>query len=176
MVSPAVQPVTRALLQSGQSVWLDFIRRSHIQSGALAKMVDDGWITGMTSNPSIFEKAIAGSTDYDGALKALAADRGLTAYDAFVSLAVEDIRAVADILHPIYDRTAAKDGYVSLEVPPGIETETAATVSEAQRLFALVDRPNVMIKVPGTPEGIRAVEELIGVNNGHNLNLKLKTN
>ena len=171
MVSPAVQPVTRAILEAGQSIWLDFIRRGHIQSGALAKMVDAGWITGMTSNPSIFEKAIAGSTDYDDALKALAAQVGITPYDAFVSLAVEDIRAVADILRAIYDRTTAKDGYVSLEVPPGIETDTAKTVAEARRLFALVDRPNVMIKVPGTPEGCRAVEELIA--GGTNINITL---
>ena len=135
MVSPAVQPVTRAILEAGQSIWLDFIRRGHIQSGALAKMVDDGWITGMTSNPSIFEKAISGSTDYDAALKALGVQVGITPYDAFVSLAVEDIRAVADILRAIYDRTTAKDGYVSLEVPPGIETDTAKTVAEARRLL-----------------------------------------
>ena len=171
MVSPAVQPVTRALLEAGQSVWLDYIRRGHIQSGALAKMVDDGWITGMTSNPSIFEKAIAGSSDYDEALAALATQGGITPYEAFVSLAVEDIRAVADILRPIYDRTSAKDGYVSLEVPPGIESDSAATVTEAKRLFALVDRPNVMIKVPGTPEGNRAMEELIA--DGANINITL---
>ncbi|MEP7214681.1 MAG: bifunctional transaldolase/phosoglucose isomerase [Anaerolineaceae bacterium] len=171
MARPVVQPVTRALLEAGQSVWLDYIRRGHIQSGALAKMVEDGWITGMTSNPSIFEKAIAGSSDYDEALAALASQQGITPYDAFVSLAVEDIRAAADVLRPIYDQTSAKDGYVSLEVPPGIERDTAATVSEAKRLFALVDRPNVMIKVPGTPEGNRAVEELIA--DGTNINITL---
>ncbi len=171
MVSPAVQPITQALLEAGQSVWLDFIRRGHIESGALAKMVNDGLITGMTSNPTIFEKAIAGSDDYDSAIAALSSQPHITPYDAFVSLAVDDIRAVADILRPIYDRTSAKDGYVSLEVPPGIEHDSAATVAEARRLFALVERPNVMIKVPGTPAGNLAVTELIA--GGANINITL---
>lgn len=171
MVKTATEPITRAIDVAGQSVWLDYLRRGHIQSGALAKMVDAGWITGMTSNPSIFEKAITGSSDYDDALRTLAIEDSITPYEAFVSLAIEDIRAAADVLHHIHERTAARDGYVSLEVPPGIERDTAATIAEAQRLFKRVDRPNLMIKVPGTPEGCDAVEELIA--RGVNVNITL---
>lgn len=171
MVRTAPEPITRALDAAGQSVWLDYLRRGHIQSGALAKMVDDGWITGMTSNPSIFEKAITGSSDYDDAIRSLASHANITPYEAFVSLAIEDIRAAADVLHHVYERTAARDGYVSLEVPPGIENDTAATIAEAERLFRLVDRANVMIKVPGTAEGCDAVEDLIA--RGVNVNITL---
>ncbi|MFN0148640.1 MAG: bifunctional transaldolase/phosoglucose isomerase [Dehalococcoidia bacterium] len=162
---------TQDLLTHGQSAWLDYIRRGLITSGELQRMVDDGWITGVTSNPTIFEKAIAGSADYDEALAALARRGGLTPYDAFVELAAEDIRAACDILRPVYDGSRAKDGYVSLEVPPGIESDAAKTVAEGKRLFALVGRPNVMIKVPGTVEGVRAVEELIA--EGVNVNVTL---
>ena len=167
MTSPATHhPTTLQLLDLGQSVWLDNIRRSMLTSGGLAKMVDDGWITGMTSNPTIFEKAIANSSDYADAIEALAHDGDPGSYDAFVSIAVEDIRGVADVLRPVYERSERQDGYVSLELPPGLEHDTAASVAEARRLFALVDRPNVMIKVPGTPEGIAAVSQMIfaGVN------------
>jgi transaldolase/glucose-6-phosphate isomerase len=167
MTSPvAHRPTTLQLLDLGQSIWLDNIRRSMLTSGSLAKMVDDGWITGMTSNPTIFEKAIASSSDYAAAIEALAGEGDISPYDAFVAIAVEDIRGVADVLRPVYDRSQRKDGYVSLELPPGLEHDTAASVDEAKRLFALVDRPNVMIKVPGTPEGIAAVSDMIfaGVN------------
>jgi transaldolase/glucose-6-phosphate isomerase len=167
MTSPVThEPATRQLLKLGQSIWLDNIQRSMLTSGRLAKMVADGWITGMTSNPTIFEKAIANSSDYAAAIETLALNPGISPYDAFVRLAVEDIQGAADVLRPIYERSHREDGYISLELPPGLERDTAASVQEAKRLFALVDRPNVMIKVPGTVEGIAAVSEMIfaGVN------------
>jgi transaldolase/glucose-6-phosphate isomerase len=142
-----------------------------LTSGRLERMVRDGWITGVTSNPSIFEKAIAGSSDYDGDIRAIAARGWCGAYDAFVELAVADIQAAADVLRPIYDTTSRRDGYVSLEVPPGVEVDTARTVAEARRLWGRVGRPNLMIKVPGTVEGIRAVEALI--TEGINVNVTL---
>lgn len=168
MTSPATnKPTTLQLLELGQSVWLDNIQRSMLTSGSLVRMIESGWVTGMTSNPTIFEKAIANSGDYADAIEALA-HRGddLTPYDAFVSIAVDDIRGVADALRPVYDRSKRQDGFISLELPPGLEHDTEASVREAKRLFALVNRPNVMIKVPGTTEGIAAVSEMIfaGVN------------
>ena len=171
MVLPARFTATQQLREMGQSVWLDYIRRGLIGSGQLARMVADGWVTGMTSNPTIFEKAIAGSTDYDEALKAIAARGRVNSYDAFVTLAVDDIRAAADVLRPVYEETRARDGYVSLEVPPGIEADVSGTVAEACRLFDLADRPNVMIKIPGTPEGATALEECIAA--GVNVNMTL---
>jgi len=111
------------------------------------------------------------SHDYDAAIQALARSEDMTAYDGFVSIAVDDIRGAADVLRPVYDRTLRQDGFVSFELPPGLEHDTAASVTEAKRLFALIDRPNVMIKVPGTPEGIAAVAELISV--GVNTNITL---
>jgi transaldolase/glucose-6-phosphate isomerase len=134
-------------------------------------MVDAGWITGMTSNPTIFEKAIANSTDYRPAIEALAAKGDIGPYDAFVDIAVDDIRGAADVLRPIYGRSRRQDGYISLELPPGLEHDTAASVEEARRLFALVDRPNVMIKVPGTREGIAAVSEMIFADVNTNITL-----
>ncbi len=162
---------TQQLIEQGQSVWLDYIRRGLLTSGGVARMVEDGWITGMTSNPTIFDKAISGSSDYEEALQAITRMGEADSYDAFVALASEDIRMAADALRPIYDATAAVDGYVSLEVPPGIEHDRDATVAEAQRLFRLVDRPNVLIKVPGTSAGVEALTELIA--DGVNINVTL---
>ena len=159
MVSPATTSATQQLLAHGQSVWLDYIRRDLMTSGRLRQMVDDGQVTGMTSNPTIFEKAIAGSSLYDDDLREAAASGIRDPYQAFVQLAIADIRAAADVLRPVYDRTGAADGFVSLEVPPGIENDVAATVTEVRRLFELVDRPNVMIRIPGTPAGAKALEE-----------------
>ena len=162
MVSPAhTTPVTKDIRAHGQSVWLDFIERDLITSGRLQKMVRDGWITGVTSNPTIFARAIAGSPGYDGALRELAASGVADPYEAFLGLAAADIRAAADILKPVYLATAARDGYVSLEVPPQLARDSAATIAEAVRLFERVGRPNVMIKVPGTPEGAAATQALI---------------
>ena len=153
----------------GQSIWYDNVSRGLIASGAMAALIDAG-ITGLTSNPTIFEKAIASGADYDGQLLALAlADANAT--EAFESLAIEDIRAVADLLRPVYDATDGVDGFASLEVSPTLAHDTEATVTEAQRLFAALDRPNVMIKVPGTSEGVPAVERLIG--EGINVNVTL---
>ncbi len=158
------------LREQGQSVWYDNVRRGLLRSGALARLIDTGEITGVTSNPTIFEKAIGGSTDYDEALHALV-HAGKTAGEIFETLAVEDIQAVADLLRPIYERTQRRDGYVSLEVAPHKEHDTAATLDEARRLFRLLNRPNVMIKIPGTDEGIAAFEQAIG--EGININVTL---
>ncbi len=153
----------------GQSIWYDNVSRCLIASGAMAVLVEAG-ITGLTSNPTIFEKAISSGADYDEQLLALAL-AGADATGAFEGLAIEDIQAVADLLRPVYDATGGADGFASLEVSPTLAHDTEATVTEAQRLFAALDRPNVMIKVPGTPEGVPAVERLIG--EGINVNVTL---
>jgi len=161
----AVQEVQRLW----QSIWYDNIRRGLIKSGELAALIELG-VTGVTSNPSIFEKEIAGSTDYDETLLALA-DSGKTAQELFETFAIEDIQAVADLLRPIYDRTGGDDGYASLGVSPALAHDTEGTVAEAVRLFVALDRPNVMVKVPATPEGIPAIRSLIG--RGININVTL---
>ncbi|UCG24120.1 MAG: bifunctional transaldolase/phosoglucose isomerase, partial [Chloroflexota bacterium] len=144
----------------GQSIWLDYIRRAFIESGELQEAIDGG-VSGVTSNPAIFAAAIAGSEDYDGALRDLGA-AGLPAIDIYEALAVEDIQAAADALRPVFERTAGEDGYVSLEVSPELADDTEDTVEEARRLHALVDRQNLMIKVPATRAGVAAVKTLIG--------------
>lgn len=153
----------------GQSTWVDYIQRSMLTSGQLAALVEQG-VTGLTSNPTIFEKAITTSTDYDEALKEIPSD-GRSAIDVFETLALEDIRGAADILRTVYDRTTAIDGYVSLEVPPALAHSSDKTVVEARRLFNLVARPNIMIKVPATEAGISAITTLIG--EGINVNITL---
>ena len=155
----------------GQSTWLDFIRRAHIDSGELQRLIDDGWISGLTSNPTIFGKAIAGSTDYDDELREIAHSGDSDPYEAFVRLASADLRRAADALRPIYDATGAADGYVSFELPPGVEHDSARSIAEGKRLFRAVDRPNVLIKVPGTEAGVGTVEELIAA--GVNVNITL---
>ena len=158
-----------AVQELRQSIWYDNIRRAMLTSGELQRLVENG-IMGVTSNPTIFEKAIAGSQDYDNALLALA-DQKLSAEATFEILAVDDIRAAADILRPVYERTDGGDGYISLEVRPTLAHDVQGTISEALRLFADVDRPNVMIKVPATSAGIQAVEELTAA--GINVNATL---
>lgn len=153
----------------GQSIWYDNIRRGLLASGELERLVQMG-ITGLTSNPTIFENAIARSTDYDDALVPLARE-GHDTQETYERLALEDIRAAADLLRPAYDLTGGDDGYASLEVSPTLAHDTEATVAEAQRLFAALNRPNVMIKVPATPQGIPAVRRLIG--QGININATL---
>lgn len=148
------------LLSYGQSVWLDFIRRSLITSGELARLVEEDGLRGVTSNPSIFEKAIVGSTDYQDILGA-PQYRDYDAKALYEEIAVRDVRDAADILRPIYDSSKARDGYVSLEVSPTLAHDTEGTLDEARRLWKTVDRPNVMIKVPATREGIPAVRQLI---------------
>ena len=157
------------LTQLGQSIWYDNIRRALIDSGELQALLDDG-VRGVTSNPSIFEKAIGGSADYDEAIQALT-DSNKTAEQIYESLAFDDIRRTADLLRPIYDDSQGDDGYVSLEVNPALAHDSDVTIAEARRLFAALDRPNIMIKVPATPAGIPAIETLIG--EGINVNVTL---
>lgn len=165
-----VRPI-RALAGQGQSVWLDYIRRSLLTSGQLASMVKEDGLRGVTSNPVIFEKAIAGSSDYKSALAQLASQSGLGAKEVFEALAVEDIQMTADVLWPVYQETKRRDGYISLEVSPLLSHNTQGTLSEARRLWKAVGRENLMIKVPATAEGIPAVEQLIS--EGINVNVTL---
>jgi transaldolase/glucose-6-phosphate isomerase len=155
----------------GQSVWLDYIRRNLITSGELQRMVAAGEIWGVTSNPAIFEKAIAGSTDYDDALQASEKQHDQDAVSLYEQLAIADIQATADILRPVYEQTHWRDGYVSLEVAPYIADDSDQTIEEARRLWQAVDRPNLMIKVPATPAGIPAIWQLIS--DGINVNVTL---
>jgi transaldolase/glucose-6-phosphate isomerase len=157
------------LTNLGQAIWLDYIRRSFISSGELKALIDIG-LRGLTSNPTIFEKAIAGSTDYDEDLHRMV-DQGKSVEEIYESLVLEDIRQVASLLRPVYDLTKGNDGYVSLEVSPGLSHDTKGTLKEARRLFKELDQPNVMIKVPATPEGIPAIETLIS--EGINVNVTL---
>ena len=155
----------------GQSIWYDNIRRGLLTSGELQGMVERDGLLGVTSNPAIFEKAIAGSTDYDAAIQALVAKGGVAAQEIYERLAIEDIQHTADVLHPVYLRTGGRDGYVSFEVSPYLADDTKATLAEARRLHASVARPNVMIKVPATPAGIPAIRQLIA--DGINVNVTL---
>jgi transaldolase len=158
-------------LQSfGQSIWMDYIDRDTISSGQLQKWIEQDGVSGVTSNPSIFEKAITGSDDYDESIRALALTE-MTSEEIFRLLTVEDIQRVADLLLPTYDRTDGRDGFVSLEVSPTLAHNTASTIAEARELWALVNRPNAMIKVPATLEGIPAIRELTG--DGINVNITL---
>ena len=157
------------LQKQGQSVWYDNIRRGLITSGELERLIEQG-VTGLTANPTIFEKAISGSTDYDEALLELARTP-MSAMDTYEALAIDDIGNVADLLRPVYDRTRGADGYASLEVSPALAFDSDGTVAEAERLFATLGRPNVMIKVPATPEGMPAIRRLIG--EGINVNVTL---
>ncbi len=148
------------LHELGQSVWFDSIRRALLTSGEFERMVCEDGLSGLTSNPSIFEKAIVGSTDYDAALADV---RGSSARDlktVYEGLEIADLRAAADVLRGVYDATDADDGYVSMEVSPDLAHDSAGTIAEARRLWASVDRPNLMIKVPGTEEGIPAIRRL----------------
>jgi transaldolase/glucose-6-phosphate isomerase len=160
----------RELARFGQSVWYDQMRRALFSSGELQRLIDEDDLRGMTSNPTIFEKAIGGSTDYEEALRDLAV-AGKSVDEIYEALAIDDIGRAADLLIPVYERTVAVDGYVSLEVSPTLAHDTEKTIAEAKRLFAALGRRNVMIKVPATPEGIPAIEELIAA--GLNINVTL---
>jgi transaldolase/glucose-6-phosphate isomerase len=155
----------------GQSVWLDNIRRSLITSGELDRMIREDALTGITSNPSIFEKAIGGSTDYDEALKKLVASGKKNAGELFEALAVEDIQMACDRLRPVYEQTHGLDGYVSIEVSPHLLHDTAATVAEVHRLHNSVNRPNVLVKIPASEEGLPAIEACLA--EGININITL---
>jgi len=161
----------KALLDYGQSMWLDYIRRDLFTSGKLKVMIAEDGLRGMTSNPSIFEKAIGESSLYDDILKSLASRSDLDAKARFEQIAIRDIQDAADILRPVYESTGFKDGFVSLEVSPLLAMKTQETIAEGRRLWKTVNRPNVMIKVPGTPEGLPAIRQLIG--EGINVNVTL---
>jgi len=160
----------REIAKLGQSIWYDQVRRALFTSGELARMIEEDDLRGVTSNPTIFEKAIGGSTDYNEALAELA-EKGLETNDIYEHLAVDDIGRAADLLLPVYERTNAVDGYISLEVSPTLAHDTEGTIKDAVRLFGWLGRPNVMIKVPATPAGIPAIEELIS--RGINVNVTL---
>jgi len=159
------------LLDYGQSMWLDYIRRDLFTSGKLKHMIAEDGLRGMTSNPAIFEKAIADSSLYDDMLKSLASRKDLDATGRFEQLAIRDIQDAADVLRPVYEQSNFRDGYVSLEVSPYLALKTQDTMDEARRLWKAVNRDNVMIKVPGTAEGLPAIRQLIG--EGININITL---
>ena len=160
----------QSLHSLGQSIWLDYIRRNLLDSGELERLVRDDGLRGVTSNPAIFEKAIAGSSDYTDALAiARKASPDAEPMALYEGLAIADIQRAADTLRPVYDESESRDGYVSLEVSPYLAHDTAKTVADARRLWAAVNRPNVMIKIPATPEGLPAITEVIG--HGINVNV-----
>lgn len=159
----------KELTKLGQSIWYDYIRRSFINSGELQALIDEG-LRGETSNPSILEKAIAGSSDYDQDIKALV-EQNKSVNEIYEALALQDIAMAADSFRPLYDKTDGGDGYISLEVSPTLANDTKNTIREAKRYFVALGRPNVMIKVPATPAGIPAITELIG--SGINVNVTL---
>ena len=154
----------------GQSIWLDFLRRNALENGEIQRLIEQDGVSGLTSNPSIFEKAIAGSHDYDNDIRAMALE-GRNIQEIYEALTVEDIRRAADLFRPIYDRLDGGDGFVSLEVSPQLAHDTDGTIAEARRLWHAVDRPNLFIKVPATREGLPAIQGLIG--EGINVNITL---
>lgn len=158
------------LAEAGTSVWLDYIRRSLMTSGELQRMIEEDAVSGMTSNPTIFEKAIGGSSDYDDTLRKLI-DSGKSDEEIMLALIVEDIQMAADVLKPVYDKTQRKDGYVSIEVLPRVAADTQGTIAMAHDLFDRVARPNILVKIPATPEGLPAIEQCIA--DGININITL---
>jgi transaldolase len=159
----------RDLDREGQSIWYDGLERDLIRSGELARLIDDG-VRGLTTNPAIYEKAIAGTGDYDADIAALGAS-GLDAKAVYEAMAVQDLRAAADLMRPVWDAADARDGFVSLEVSPLLARDTRGTIEEGRRLWKALARPNVFIKVPGTPEGMPAIEALAA--EGVNVNVTL---
>lgn len=150
----------KKLQDSGQSVWLDNMRRDLLSSGTLSRYIQNLSVSGLTSNPTIFEKAITGSTDYDADIRRLAS-RHLSPEQIFFELALDDLRAASDLFRPVFDASGGSDGFVSLEVSPTLAYDAAATIAQARDLFARAARPNFLIKVPGTQEGALAIEDLI---------------
>jgi transaldolase len=157
------------LHEAGQSIWLDYIDRTILQNGELVRRIENDALTGMTSNPTIFEKALAEGTAYDEQLSSARA--GLTTWDLFELIETDDVRTACDLFRPVFDRTHGRDGFVSIEVSPGAANDAEATVAEAHRLWDMVGRPNVLIKVPGTKQGALAVRRLIA--DGINVNITL---
>ena len=167
----APNPV-RALFDAGQSVWLDYIRRDLLTTGELQKMIEDGRISGLTSNPTIFEKAIAGARDYDAQLTELAR-QGKSAQEIFDAIAIADIQGACDRLKPVYDRTQGQDGFASIEVSPLLARDTDGTATAARHLHDLIDQPNLYVKIPGTAEGLPAIQAMISEGNSVNVTLLL---
>ena len=161
----------RALHEHGQSVWLDFLARRFVIEGQLKELVRRDALAGVTSNPTIFEKAIGETADYDGAMQEMVRRGDKDAKALYEALAVEDIQKAADVLRPVYDETQRRDGYVSLEVSPYLARDTGSTIAEARRLWKAVGRDNLMIKVPATREGLPAIRQLLG--EGVNVNITL---
>src|SRR6516162_4000411 len=160
----------KGLLEYGQSPWMDYIRRDLLTDGGLQKMIEDDGLRGQTSNPSIFEKSITGSTLYSDILSSREA-KTLDAKSLYEKIAIRDVQDACDIFKPVYQQTKRRDGYVSLEVSPFLANDTKGTMEEARRLWKAVDRENVMIKVPATPEGIPAIRQLL--EDGLNINITL---
>jgi transaldolase len=156
--------------ESGQSIWMDNLNRQLIQSGELKQLVEEGKITGLTSNPAIFQKAISGSDLYDADIEE-GIRAGRSPEEIYESLVFDDIRKACDIFRPVFDATDGLDGYVSIEVSPNLARDTQGTIDEARRFYRAIDRENVMIKIPGTPEGFPAVEQVIA--DGINVNITL---
>jgi transaldolase/glucose-6-phosphate isomerase len=166
MTNPLLQ-----LLEIGQSVWLDYLDRKILTDGSLQRLIDNDGLRGLTSNPSIFEKAITQGGEYDAQMQLLLQHEDLAADDLYERLAVSDIQTAADLFRPVYDGLGGLDGYASIEVSPRHAFDTEATILEAQRLWRAADRPNVMVKVPATEPGVRAIRFLIG--EGINVNVTL---
>jgi transaldolase len=160
----------KKLAELGQSVWYDYIRRDLYEGGELRRLIEEDGLSGMTSNPTIFQKAIAETDLYDDSIRRLSG-RGLSGPALFEALEVEDVRAAADVFRPVFDRTGGDDGFVSIEVNPALSHDTEGTVAEARRLWRACDRPNVMVKIPGTTEGIPAIRAALA--EGININITL---
>jgi transaldolase len=170
MSSIAQNPLLTIEQEYGQSIWMDNLSRDLLTSGELAQLIDSRGVLGITSNPAIFEKAIAGNAIYDQQIEA-GIKAGKSLNDIYESLIFTDIRQACDILRPVYDKTNGIDGYVSIEVPPTIAADTASTITEARRYYGEIAHPNVMIKIPGTPEGLPAVEQMISEGTSVNVTL-----
>ena len=172
VAATAVGNPLREIEKLGQAVWLDYIRRNMLGDGGLKRLVEDDGVSGVTSNPTIFEKAFAAGSDYDDQIRSeVAANPGISTGDLYEKVAVRDIQSATDILRPVYDRANAEDGYVSMEVSPKLANDTDGTLREARRLWKEINRPNLLIKVPATPAGIPAIETLLG--EGINVNITL---
>jgi transaldolase len=154
----------------GQSVWIDYLSRQLLQSGKLARMIDEDALSGVTSNPTIFQKAISEGDAYDDQLREVLAEED-DSKEVFLKLAVQDVRDACDLFRPIWDGGAGQDGYVSIEVDPNLAYDTDGTIKEAQRLHELVDKPNCFVKIPGTKDGLPAIEEMIA--RGRSINVTL---
>ena len=170
MSATAVNERLAALTAAGTSIWLDQLSRGLIETGELARMVEQDSLQGVTSNPAIFEKSILGSADYDDEIKRLVSE-GKSAVDTYRALALHDVQSACDILRPVYDRTNGVDGYVSWEVDPDLAHDTEGTIAQAREYWNLVDRPNLMIKIPATEAGAPAIEQAIF--EGLNVNVTL---